>query len=1057
MTQTQAVTTGDPYSWYTTVNGVLSTDTYSLYPFEANSVNYGFSKFGELLGIPNGLDQTNQANWVGMEYNGIDPFAPSSIVPMDSWINGWYMDIEYIDPSLSGALKDRHIFAFAMFGDSFGHGGDWVYATTPTGEPHGGRKTNGMVTTEDLKILYNGPRRFIAQSVNHIFDKQGTSTWPICTLTITMDFNKDLKEVILYKDVKINLPKTHLQGLLDVQLSNREEYDLGPTPNVASVAQFFEEQAPTKFSDDWEMAQYLTRDRIEHQTAAGQLVYTLGTGPVVDNYLKVYINGAFVDPAPYGLQKPYTFYVDPITGVGTVTFKEGSQPLADDDVEFKYKYVIKAPVRPEWGDFPSWDYTYDVAQVISSDYKYVAWAAMWPPVSDYTVDGLNWAFQPLIELKEPYIATPKQSPLIIGEWDIAMDHYNVPMFRAVEVKGICDYHDASNTGGAPLSYCLDTEPLNYQLPQVFLPWDLNQAVEKKTQRWVQFHDVTANEYALAQSNQYDLIIDLDHAPVLKADIWEGYGVFSERVLWNGTLQYPERAETTTGYEDTYELYTNLDGTGYVDIAYDSVPSIGTRIEIMYSTYTQWSTSGALPGIMGTQEINQTRIIVSDLSYEDYAWEYQYMYDPLGAEHQFTITDAEAMVTYTSKPNDLANCTLSGSLDAWVYNIKVFKENTATLSVFDMTGDTANSSPLNLTAMQNGITVKFNEFALLWQITPPYYDDNLYTALDLSIDSAHLIVDYTIFAIYNATVDTFNVTITFNAHGDISEHIPGRYEWGIVGRGAASVDSAGLSMVTAALKNKGLEYGMAGADMMDATVANQMPWVMAQIGTGNTWADYYYGGTDYRTALRDHWSTDFWKTYGIEPTPIASSNMIGVGGPLANVLAFYGNDWADAFYGITTPQFTTYAPWANMIVPLSCWNGTKKGYTSTNADGYAVVTTYIDLNGTEQFLIWGLWGRDTYYACNWFHTDGAFEFQQLEPKWVQGYGIDGLLTDLTRPVQVMVPSFMGATSVVLHIGYKSTVEGWKPTSYHVQEVLGTISERSVYDYNLGVYKGGIHDP
>ena len=58
---------------------------------------------------------------------------------------------------------------------------------------------------------------------------------------------------------------------------------------------------------------------------------------------------------------------------------------------------------------------------------------------------------------------------------------------------------------------------------------------------------------------------------------------------------------------------------------------------------------------------------------------------------------------------------------------------------------------------------------------------------------------------------------------------------------------------------------------------------------------------------------------------------------------------------------------------------------------------------------------------------------------------------------MVPSFMGATSVVLHIGYKSTVEGWKPTSYHVQEVLGTISERSVYDYNLGVYKGGIHDP
>jgi hypothetical protein len=40
---------------------------------------------------------------------------------------------------------------------------------------------------------------------------------------------------------------------------------------------------------------------------------------------------------------------------------------------------------------------------------------------------------------------PKQSPLIIGQWDFALDHATLPMFRGVEVKGIANRHDGDET------------------------------------------------------------------------------------------------------------------------------------------------------------------------------------------------------------------------------------------------------------------------------------------------------------------------------------------------------------------------------------------------------------------------------------------------------------------------------------------------------------------------------------------------------------------------------------------------------------------------------------
>jgi hypothetical protein len=252
----------------------------------------------------------------------------------------------------------------------------------------------------------------------------------------------------------------------------------------------------------------------------------------------------------------------------------------------------------------------------------------------------------------------------------------------------------------------------------------------------------------------------------------------------------------------------------------------------------------------------------------------------------------------------------------------------------------------------------------------------------------------------------------------NESVPGRYEWGIVGKEAHSVDSAGLSLVSAAFKNKQVEYGLAGADMYDSAVANQMPWVMRKFGTGYTKADYYYSSTDKRTALKDDWCRTW---------PIASSNMIGVGGCLANLLAYYGNDFMTAFFALG--DFTDYNGWENKIVPLTCWDITKtRAFTSSETTGYAVISTYKDLNGTVLFLIWGHWGRDTYYITKWFHEEGIYQLQEAPP---------------------------GLTSIIVEITYTSTPEGYKPTGYSIVECLGTISETEWIHGDM--IKGGIHDP
>jgi len=228
-------------------------------------------------------------------------------------------------------------------------------------------------------------------------------------------------------------------------------------------------------------------------------------------------------------------------------------------------------------------------------------------------------------------------------------------------------------------------------------------------------------------------------------------------------------------------------------------------------------------------------------------------------------------------------------------------------------------------------------------------------------------------------------------------------------------------------------------MFNAELANQCPNIMSNFTAG-------YASANYKDALGRAALADDWCTYW----PVASSNIIGVGGPLANLFAYYANDFEDAFYGMSPYAGSIYSGY---ITGIPCWNRGCRGapwnvYNSSSSVGYAVISTTIDLNGTVLFNVWGHWGRDTYYACQWLHGDEARKL--LDPNVVVGApGIEELQ---------LAPN--GLTSIILRISYGTDP---KHPFYSVVECEGTISETLWYCWGNGGYdvttplKGGIHDP
>ena len=1046
----------DPSGWYMTESGVLDTDYYLLYPYSPKSLKLGFSKFGELI------DSNNN---VGLEYGSArDPFAPiagssvdEDVLPKNVWINGWFIDIRYNHSSWGY----RHVWAGALFADLSDYGRPWLrvdnnYSSCTyewqeefnlpgreldaTGEPvgttlyNGGRKTNGTVITDDLTILYDGPRLFVAKLVNHIYDWYELTNIKlhIVDVTLTIIFNKVKKEVIVLKDVKF-IPQAKFQlspltievgergtisipcGLL-VQFSNREEWDLGltktGTTKYSSYVHFYtadhSEANTTVYNDDWTM------------------LPTLPSG--------VTINGVEVNK--YGLE-------------------------------------------------PGSSGTYDVAQMISNDLAYVGWHAFWPSLSDYSADaGRRNIWYRAILAADPHdtdsYTTPNdepfRSPLIVGEWDFVLSDqerdlgYDVVaniQFRGVSVYGITDWHDASDANKV-----IDREA-QYQLDEVFNPWDLNDVVEKQEYRWLfkDTIDAETNQIQLTSGLGDDLYYAVlpNEYPSLGEDepTWTGY------FLKDGTGSYPAESEWVNEFEDNIDAHSKnwalkMNGSdGYEMLKI--TPTVGTPTESAPLT-----------------------LQLKDLV--DFGFWYKFISGTQGPHIQIKVyNSSQGGETGNKWANIMAeNTNTQTSTTTWTHytlnTIETFIGGTSD-TAFCLTGNTAGypnntfhsfeywSSKLGDYYVGSvGIQVNEGNVALIDDLSVAYLDrhsgiryERVYNMEEdklIPCDwdayctfAERVLVDGTLIARYgyqvldpiyattgvhrpyytinflNGTLEfhkwssTLSTYISWNLYGSevkvlystIEENEQGRYEWVIVGRDAHSADSIGASLVSAAFKNKDIEIGNAGMDMMfQEWSLSSIPYVMNCFGTTpGARADYKDDDSTPgdRTAIRDDWCNTW---------PITSSNMIGVGGPLANMFSFYFNDFTEAFWGINCTlygeTYTPYATWQDKIVSLTCWN--KTAYGASADTGYAVIATYKDINGTVGFVIWGISARDTFYASKFFHDEIIYELQEA-PR--------------------------GVTSIILKIDYTDPSH----PDWSIPEVLGKISETE-WIHN-SITKGGIHDP
>jgi hypothetical protein len=1001
----------DPDSWYTNVSGVLASDYYSLYPFNKKNLKIGFSKFGEII------DSRSTYN-VGLEYDTRDAFAPpagSSVptdIPKHKWSQGWLINITYYHIP-TGAT--RNVWACALHADLTDYGNDWLRVdndwyggvsggptyewqedprdpglliSNPTSTTHyGGRKTNGTVVTESLTVLYNGPRMYIARTVNHVKDWIQTSNEtgtdePLVDVVFTIIFNKVKKEVIILKDIKITTTKfvvgpiavpgaqegTTESGLI-IQFSNRGEWDLGPSSGSNAF----------------------------------------------QSYVHLY-------RGDYALSTVY-------------------------NSEYHLNPTLPTSAYSSYGSQPGSSGTYDLAQLISADAAYVGWAAFWPSLSDWSVDAgrqdLWW--KSLMAGDSHTIdgvgGEPFRSPYLLGEWDFFLTEtrsyvsgagrYFDRQFRGVTVYGITDLWDGNDVqyGG---SNVIDTE-VQYQLEEVFNPWDLYAAIHKDTRRWVEFHTVTAAENSSAAAGT-NLNITLTHRPVRYASTWEDYCNFSERVMWGGALKYPARSVYYSGSSlsayEPYELYVNETGHGTITIRAASVPSAGTVIKILYSTnctvtYTENEIASYFGGTLSignatlaSRASGATSILVPNIRINSTTWT-----DPFSILQNITILyDA---FTFDLLGEDMSAGERLTSIDYLniTVDIKIPPEG-GYVRVDNSTYFAQNVSAHN----EYNVTFSGN-MSVMYGVNPP---DSL---SDYEHEYVH--INGTILVAANHTlfysggyIVTANYTI---ADALITKEIMGRYEWVVVGNHSRAIDSIGAAMVSEAFKEKQVIADNGALDMPDVSWGPNIPYMLANMGnatwraSGSSWTTWY--DSIGRLAFRDDWCNRY---------PVSSSNIITVAGPMANLVSEYFNEFSQALliYGITG------ATLVDVIFATTCWNTTAGSnylgqyyysdgqfYTGNTTTGIGVISTYKDINGTVGFLIYGWSGDDTYYTAKWFQEYGVYYLQ------TENRGITALVVRLNyhnysaRLTNPMPPNY----NYDSHFPYVEIIER-----------LGTISEKPQHD-------------
>jgi hypothetical protein len=1044
-----------------TVDGVLKSDSYVLYPYTKQNLYLGISKYGELI---NGVAKQ------GLKYGTMDVFANSAVAESD-WSQGWYIDIHFADND----NRYQNIWAFAMYSDlsgSGGIGGDWKENCSlgPLGAPHGGRKTNAWASTAPITVLYDGPREFIAQTNTTIYlAATKTADDALVSVVLTFVFNKDKKCVTVLKDIK-RLNPGKWTRTFQVEFSNRGEWDIGTTPAPPSYANFYH-NLPTVY--DYTYHDYYSAANPITGFDMAQMINKAGT----------YVGFAAFWPQLMGKIVDGTTHLTRTQVLSSLCTQMHNETWKDMTVigeGYAIRFVdqgwLSADSYPrgagEWSDEPmvfkngvlqsgaGADYTWDSQNDIIT-------FVLKPSDTDIITVVYKHSVNPGEDNMANHTAEP-DTPYVIGEWCFDLKSADkCRQFRAVTVYGLTDRHDGDDYNtvaadrfnfatftGWSFGYNAIDKEVQYYLDEVFNPWDLTTATNKQELRWVYKTTLTTDTTSITLTSGLTKSSTLYTTPTatttvicnataawaystsgmahskywmaqLATTVVDGVSAACLSSTWGGPLGYLSAdSPSCIGF---YAMLTSTPPAGldtqvymmirhYVGSSLDyALVSSGTTISGITSPYT-WTyvtPTGptTTPSSHNTENtgFSWTLISADSLSRHGVAGDGSETHSYAYYVQNGFAADAVRDVVVVNQAINAATTVYVDDVVAW--NPRSLEDGKLVPSKWDAYLDFDAEYSFAERVLVNGT---------LWQRYgfQSMYAFNYYTIDFASGKITFYTFDMTTFSYIPVNLKGSTIKVLYSTMD--SDEI-GRYEWGVVGRDAATVDSAGLSLIPISLKipilggagAAQIDYGIAGEDMNDPLAANAMPSVMSKIGTGTTMDDYK--DSLGRAHLADDWCSKW---------PVASSDMIGEGGPIANLLAYYGNDFTTALYGLSPYAGTAYS---GKITGVACWNrgwnGTWNVYGSSNTVGYAVISTYKDINGTVLFLVWGHWGRDTYYASQWIHGDAA---RGLSP---------GVTTLQSLP--------RGVTSIILRISYPSS-DPTHPT-FSIPEYLGTISE-TVYHHD-----------
>jgi hypothetical protein len=636
-----------------------------------------------------------------------------------------------------------------------------------------------------------------------------------------------------------------------------------------------------------------------------------------------------------------------------------------------------------------------------------------------------------------------RTPYTFGEWvfDLSYDDEDLPsqQFRCVTVYGVTDLNDGEDCDiGEDYDNIIDSEVM-YQLNEVFNPWDLRQAVGawswadyemiyvddldppdnypytdgttytdpwgyrdmrdywpgKWTERWVQFEtgDDVEDEFWLEQQ-----IVVPNDGPWPD---WDEYCSAREKVLVDGVLQVP-------GEDEDYELIwtwniTETVAEGPMDI------EDGDFFQLMYPRI-----------VIGSETVNVTidDVTTTLLAGREYDLDtsngklYIWIDMELEADDELEVDYALFFpATYIdfyeeSVPEEDAHIKILYSTFHIVYKVDKF--------IYGIDGFMEENGVVVFPEDSDYLYLRYGP--VVWFDFVRYAYDNWITVLvNGTVNTAW---EWSPYSQMHYGIDSIWVGGMELGYNDVIEVtypiFAGRWEWTTVGAESAAVDSASASMVTEGFRQwKNHDTKLASLDFQDPIFAPEEPYIFRSVsGSGEDREDYYddqMAQTVEESAGRVHLKDDWCTTL-----PISSSNIIVVGGPFANLAAEYFNDFTDVYVpriGGFQPAFTSSA----------CWNRTSYEAVFEEGEqvtGYAVISTYKDLNGTIGFIVYGWTGQDTYYAC-YALQHGLLEIMQ----WLQP----------------------GVTSLLLEFDY--TVHPAEDCFFHVVECLGTFTECSGFEYEV----------